>query len=539
MQPTADETLKHTDRKAAVAEVIHRNFANLAYAVQPKEGPSEEPEEWTTVERTTDVVLSRKTPFDTAKEFAKDELTLFATGKPPALGTFFYQKEWWHWNGSFFERAPEQRIVDMACNYLDNAKVRSDEEGRVKFKPTTKDLTSLMTFLRTCAGLDDRTTPPRWLDGRASPKPEGLLAFRNWLVDVTTGKTYNHDPRLWLHDGVDFDYNSAARCPHWEWFLKDLFPTDEEARNLIEEQLGYGMTIDNQFEKAGLWVGPPRSGRGTIAHIQELLVGVNGYTSLNIHTWHRTENSRMGMIGKRVGIFHDVRLKRGQQYGQNYDPGGLDPHSKQLLLEFISGDASEIGRKYFDAWKGKPFIKFLLISNDVPNFNDEVLITRFNIIEFTRSYLGKEKPELKLRTLPAELPGIANRCLAAYRELLHRGHFIEPNSGLALLGRVKAKVDPWVAFMAYWDPDPDGDGTQVGVFVKAFRHWCLKTGTLDLVGTSKSNIIQQIKLIPDWEWLKSFRPSGAEHSRQRRYCVKLKPGVSLPAHVLDEATDDE
>jgi len=74
--------------------------------------------------------------------------------------------------------------------------------------------------------------------------------------------------------------------------LNDQFPKDEEAREMIEEELGYGMTLDNQFEKAALWVGPARSGRGTIAYIQELLIGPNGYTSLNIHSWRNNENSR-------------------------------------------------------------------------------------------------------------------------------------------------------------------------------------------------------------------------------------------------------
>jgi putative DNA primase/helicase len=354
-------------------------------------------------------------------------------------------------------------------------------------------------------------------------------------VDVETGKTYPHEPWLWMHDGVDFNYDPEARCPCWESFLRELFPKDEEARNLIEEQLGYGMTLDNQFEKAALWIGPPRSGRGTIAYIQELLVGVNGYTSLNIHSWHNSENSRMGMVGKRIGIFHDIRLKPGQWYGQSYNPGGLDPQSQQLLLELISGDLTEIGRKYLEAWKGKPFIKFLLISNKVPNFNDEVLITRFNVIEFIESFLGREKPELKLTLLPAELPGIANRSLAGYRRLLRRGHFIQPASGLALLNRVKGVVNPWVAFMdTYWDADREGDGTLVRVFDEVFRHFCRETDRMDIVGTSNSDIIQKINAIPKWKWLRSFRPSidpSGDTRRPRRYRVKLKSTIELPEQL--------
>jgi len=422
----------------------------------------------------------------------------------------------------------------MVCNYVDKAKVKNDEEGSVKFKPMPRDISNLITFLRSNVGLDDKVTPPKWLDGRASPNPAGLLAFQNCLVDVTTGKTYDHDPRLWLHDGVNLNYDPNAHCPTWEWFLKEAFPDDEEVRDLIEEQLGYGMTIDNQFEKAALWVGPARSGRGTIAYIQELLVGMNGHTSLNIHSWHKTENSRMGIVGKRVGIFHDIRLKPGKQYGENYDPGGVDPESQQLLLELVSGDLSEIGRKYIEAWKGLPFIKFILISNKVPNFNDEVLTTRFITIEFTRSFLDDERPELKRVLLPAELPGIANRCLAAYRRLLRRGRFIQPKSGKALLSRVKARVNPWTTFMdTYWDWDPLGEGTLCSVFDAAFRHWCLETSDRnDLAQTSNSNIIQKINEIPKWEFLRSFRPDGeTAKQRRRRYHVKLKSGVELPPEV--------
>jgi putative DNA primase/helicase len=539
-----DDIRARFNRRVAEAELIR--LRNAVPKPKPEEEPEElepeqpeqekvEPEEeepWTAVER-GEVVVSRKAQLDNAKLFVKHKLTL-TSGKSSTLDTYFYQGDWWQWNKSFYERAPEQRIIDMACDFLDNARARSDEGGTVKFKPTTRDLSSLVTFSRSCTGLDDRTTPPRWLDDRPSPRPENLLAFQNCLVDVTAGETHPHDPRLWMHDGVDFNYDPDARCPHWEDFLAELFPDDVDARQMIEEELGYGMTIDNQFEKAALWVGPPRSGRGTIAHIQELLVGVNGHTSLDIHTWHKSEYSRMGMIGKRVGIFHDIRLRPPRWYGQNLDPGGVDSHSQQLLLEFISGDFTEIGRKYLEAWKGKPFTKFRLISNKVPNFNDEVLITRFNTIEFTKSFLGKEKPELKLKVLPAELPGIANRCLAGYRQLLARGQFIQPKCGKALLNRVRAAVDPWTAFMdAYWDIDP-GEGTRCSVFDATFKHWCLETRRMDIAATSPSDIIQKINRIPEWEFLKSFRPASKpdEKQRPRYYRVKFKSGVKLPEQAL-------
>jgi putative DNA primase/helicase len=495
--------------------------------------------EWATAQLASNYYpeLSRKAPLDNAKLFARDMLELHAKGegKKSGPGTYFQDGQWWHWNGAFYDRAPEQRMIDMVCEYLDKGKIKSSDEGLVRFKPTTGDVTQLITFLHSNVGLDDRVIPPRWLDERGRPDAANLLAFRNCLVDVVTGKTYDHEPWLWMQDGADFDFDPKARCPHWVKFLGELFPGDEEAQEVVEEQLGYGMTIDNQFEKAALWIGKPRSGRGTLAHIQELLVGANGHTSLNIHTWRNNENSRQGMVGKRVGIFHDMRLKPAKQFGNtSYDASGVDPQSQQLLLELISGDLTEIGRKYLDAWKGKPFIKFILISNKVPNFNDEVLVTRFNVVDFKQSFLNRENPALKRVILPAELPGIANRCLAAYRRLLRRGRFIQAASGLALLSKVKAQVSPWAAFMErYWEPDPLGEGTLIKTFRGTFRHWCMETENLELAGTSSSNLIQQIKKLPGWQWLKPFRPSnsGAQHNQPRRYRVKLKSGVALPEEI--------
>jgi hypothetical protein len=79
-----------------------------------------------------------------------------------------------------------------------------------------------------------------------------------------------------------------------------------------------------------------------------------------------------------------------------------------------------------------------------------------------------------------------------------------------------------------WDPDPEGDGTRVRVFDKAFKHWCLENERFNLI-TSDSDLIQKIKRYPKWQYLKSFRPTGED--RRRRYRVKLKPGVELPEEV--------
>ena len=220
-----------------------------------------------------------------------------------------------------------------------------------------------------------------------------------------------------------------------------------------------------------------------IAGVLERLCGGTGYVSLSFHAWLRSVYSAEALIGKRAGVFPDVRFKPGKWYGQNFDPGGLDHVSKEMVLRITGGDHQTIGRKYNPvAWQGVLPMKVFLISNDIPNLNDPILITRFIKIAFNVSFRDREDLTLGDR-LKAELPGIANRCLAAYRRLCRRGSFIQPESGLRLAKEIATKSNPYLAFIE----DRcvlDADGTvQCSVLFFAFHTWCSENGRLDVLKT--------------------------------------------------------
>lgn len=126
----------------------------------------------------------------------------------------------------------------------------------------------------------------------------------------------------------------------------------------------------------------------------------------------------------------------------------LDHQSAQLLLQIIGRDTIAIGRKFKEAWQGRLSVKVIITTNELPNLQDAggVLASRFIMLDFKQSFFGREDVNLREK-LEVELPGIANRCLAAYRRLRERGRLIQPKAGLSLVERVEAKVNPYAAFM--------------------------------------------------------------------------------------------
>lgn len=459
--------------------------------------------------------LRSREPMENAKAFTRDRLS--TGGK---LATFYYHGDWWQWNGQFYEIAPHDRIMGSVYDYLDGAFVNGD-----RFKPTPWNAEALIKCLKACVAIDDRNVPPRWNIERSGPPAENLLAFANGLVDVETGELIELTPDLWIHSGINFEYDPEAKCPRWELFLEEVFPGDLESQQCVEEQLGYGMTNDTRFEKGALWIGKRRSGKSTLCWVQERLAGVGGSVSLSFHDWMKTENSRAHLIGKKVGIFADVRLKPAKSYGTaGYDPGGIDHQSAQMLLQIIGRDKVSLGRKFKDAWEGRLVLKVIITSNVVPNLHDEggVLASRFIMIDFKQSFYGRE--DINLRdTLAMELPGIANRCLRAYRWLCQRGAFVQPAHGRELADNVAKTINPIVAFMDNcWVEDPGGTGPTCAGFYNSFNEWCRDEGRLDLtLRFTPANLIKEVDSIDRWSWLKSYKP----HGMPRRYGgIKRKEG---------------
>jgi putative DNA primase/helicase len=415
------------------------------------------------------ILLSKGSPYDSAREFVRRHWI-----KDGTLGVYWWNEAWWEWNGRCYAAVSGAKINSDVWAFLDGARVGVGTDSS-RYRPKPADVEGVVKALKAGCGLT--LDPPCWLDGRAGG--DGVLVFKNAIVDIETGRMIGLSPKLWTHTALDFDYDPGARCEVWDRFLGEVFEGDAETRDCIEEQLGLGMTMDVRFHKGFIWIGVQgREGKGTLAYVLEKLCGA--YASLSFHSWLRGEYSAEALIGKKAGVFPDVRLKEGRWYGQNYDPGGIDPTSKEKLLRITGGDPDTVGRKWIGPWHGVHPMKVFLISNVVPNLNDPNLVSRFVKIAFNVSFRDREDLDLRSK-LERELPGIAVRCLAAYRRLCRRGRFIQPASGLRLARELEASSNPWEAFIqdrCVYDP---GGLVGCGVLYGKFEVWCEHNGRPDLL----------------------------------------------------------
>jgi phage/plasmid-associated DNA primase len=140
------------------------------------------------------------------------------------------------------------------------------------------------------------------------------------------------------------------------------------------------------------------------------------------------------------------------------------------------------------------------------------------MLEFKQSFFGREDISLRNK-LEVELPGIANRCLAAYRRLCARGRFIQPRAGLDLAQKIEAKGNAYAAFMSdCFVDDLGGPGVLCGAFFLTFQGWCRETRRFDLLTETPQTLIKNVNCVERWQHLKSQRaPRDDGPKRPRRY----------------------
>jgi len=126
-----------------------------------------------------------------------------------------------------------------------------------------------------------------------------------------------------------------------------------------------------------------------------------------------------------------------------------------------------------------------------------VLPGRFVKLAFEQCFLGREDVTLKAK-LRAELPGIAQRAVRAYRAAKARGRLIQPEAGLALRAEVDANADPFTRFVGEWIA-VDGNATvRCGEVWTKFELWCAKTGNGGLLRSISdgSKLTKKLKKVP-------------------------------------------
>jgi putative DNA primase/helicase len=379
------------------------------------------------------LILSPETPFEGAQRFVKDHHT------QDGLRLIQHQQEThYRWAGPHYVEVPDEEIAAELYRFLEPV-LQIDKFGNLVPYGTTKaKVTNLQHALAAVAQLPGRMRPPVWLDGREGPDPLEILVCKNGLLHLPTRNLLPPTPTFFALNTLEYDYAPNAPEPTgWKRFLKTLWPDDQQSVDTLQEEFGLLLSHDTSHHKMLLTIGPPRSGKGTIARVLTVLLGKHNVAGPTLKSITDTFGL-WPLIGKPLAIISDARIS-----------GKADVTvAVERLLAISGGDSLSINRKNKSYWTGYLPTRFLMLSNELPRFTDAsgAIATRFIVLVLTISFLGREDRALT-NTLLKELPGILNWSLDGYDRLRKRGYFIQPASGEEALRELELLTSPIKQFL--------------------------------------------------------------------------------------------
>jgi putative DNA primase/helicase len=381
-------------------------------------------------------------------------------------GLVAHRDDYFKWAGSHYEKLGRQNLRSEIYQFLEGCVV-IDSDGKVKpYKPSRSKVAEVLAALAAGANEDESRDPPFWLPPINRDDGKALIACRNGLLNIETGKLEAPDPYFFNVNCLPFDYDPAARAPTWIRFLRDLWPEDKEARLTLAEWIGHFLTADTSQQKIHMLIGPIRSGKGTIGRVLEALLGRDNHASPPLASLGN-EFGLAPLLHKRVAIIADARL------GSRSDTSLIT----ERLLSISGEDSLTINRKYQTHWTGRLGVRFLILTNELPTIKDasQALASRFMILTLENSFFGREDLTLESR-LRAELPGILNWSLRGLARLQKRGYFIMPESSQDALQALEDLSSPVGAFVRAWCETGTGKRVNTKVLFGAWKAWAEARG---------------------------------------------------------------
>lgn len=377
-----------------------------------------------------------------------------------------YRGTFWNWGAGAYSIVADDTINADTWTFLDGAAAirgKGDHRTQMPFQPNRTSVAETIAALKAVTMLDPKIETPSWLDGGNKLPPEHLISFPNGILDLRDNRLHPPDPSFFTMAALGFDYVAEAPEPvNWKQFLGEIYAGDdcENEMQQVQEIFGYLLTADVSHQKALFFIGPKRSGKGTMLRMLQHLLAPSAVAGPTL----KSLGSQFGLqplIGKQVAIVDDLRV------GSPKDTEVLIEN----MLKITGRGLFTIDRKFTTAWEGTLPLKLVLISNVMPKLGDDsgALASRFIISNTTRSFYDRENRTLFEDLLRPELPGVLHWALEGLRRLRERGRFAETEASKESKDRMAKLGSPVLGFIQ--DMCELGSDRSVPKNV-IFAHWC-------------------------------------------------------------------
>lgn len=306
-----------------------------------------------------------------------------------------------------------------------------------------------------------------------------LMNLSNGMLDLSTFELLEHNEAYYSSIKIDIEHNLEAVCERFRLYMKQITCNDGKLEMVLQEILGYCLTIETRAEKAFIFYGAGSNGKSVFAKIITMICGRVNVSNIPL----REFASRFGtetIVDKTVNIATETEIDDIKLNTEN-------------IKSIASGDPMHIQRKYKHGIDIEPLVKLVFLTNNLPRVNDTTkgFLRKIMIIPFNAEFNPNSKnPENRtdnklIETLEAEKEGILIYALEGLKRLKENEfRFTECDAINEALSSYEKEINPTIEFFEDNLEISQDDYTHRPDILNRFKEWTHETGKLEWTNIS-------------------------------------------------------
>jgi putative DNA primase/helicase len=206
----------------------------------------------------------------------------------------------------------------------------------------------------------------------------GEIPVLNGILNIKTLQLSEYNPEKIFFNKMPVTFDLTKRCPKIDKFLSEVL-ANEEDKKVFYELVGFALLDEYKYEKAFMFNGAGRNGKGKSIELLKRLFGIENCCSVQLSSLKPEEFSISELFGKRLNLAGDI--------------GSQDLKETNMFKTLTGRDFISAKRKFLRNIHFTNNAKFVFACNELPMVYDLTrgFWDRWILFDFPYTFITQEE----------------------------------------------------------------------------------------------------------------------------------------------------